>query len=293
MLPFLYTYGQEYFSDRTKAIAMAVEYIIKFFFMIDVVLGFLKAFIVQKTGQLEGDAINIAKNYIKFYFWIDGLAAIPFGLFTTSPILFFSSFLKIIRLLRVVKIFAYLGISTQTRAKIRIFYLISFLIWVIHLVSCYLYSCFREKPPRNFEGANLFDFDFWVPPVDLNDLKTDFYDLPARNKYYILTYYALLLVIGNDIAPQKQSMLQSASMILIFGAFLVATVFGGIASEVQMANSGETSSSELIDFMYFSLEIHKIPLSLKQQIIEYMRVVEEVIEAHAQLEHFLDMINPH
>ena len=46
MLPFLYTFGQDFFDERTKAIAMAGEYMIKFFFAIDIILGFRKAFIV-------------------------------------------------------------------------------------------------------------------------------------------------------------------------------------------------------------------------------------------------------
>ena len=144
--------------------------------MIDVVIGFRKAFIVSKSGNMEQNTVNIAKNYIKFYFWIDFLAAIPFELFTSSPTLLFSSLLKIIRLLRLGKIFAYLGLNSQTRARLRIFYLISALIWVIHLVSCYLYSCLREKPPNVSELLE-FKFDFWVPPVDLNDLNTDFYEI--------------------------------------------------------------------------------------------------------------------
>lgn len=150
------------------------------------------------------DAKKIAKNYLLEYFWFDFVAAVPFELFTTSPILKYSSIAKIIRLLRLGRI--YNGLSTQTRARFRIFNLISFLIWVIHLVTCYLYSCFREKPPNASTQASEtheFNFDYWMPPVDLNDVQTDFYDLPPKNKYYILSYYALLLVIGNDIAPQK------------------------------------------------------------------------------------------
>ena len=70
-------------------------------------------------------------------------------------------------------------------------------------------------------------------------------------------------------------------MIVIFGAFLVATVFGGIASEIGLANNEDTSDSDLIDFMCFSLEIHKIPKSVQKAVIDYMRTVEDVIEAHS------------
>ena len=68
-------------------------------------------------------------------------------------------------------------------------------------------------------------------------------------------------------------------MIIIFGAFLVAIIFGGIASEVQLANNEDTSSEDLIAFMQFSIEIHKLPDTLNKSIIEYMRTVEEVVEA--------------
>ena len=75
------------------------------------------------------DAKKIAKNYLLEYFWFDFVAAVPFELFTTSPILKYSSIAKIIRLLRIGWIYS--GLSTQTRGRFRICNLISVLIWGI------------------------------------------------------------------------------------------------------------------------------------------------------------------
>ena len=46
-----------------------------------------------------------------------------------------------------------------------------------------------------------FDFNYWMPPVHLNDAETDFYDLTPFNQYVRLFYYVMLLLMGNDIGP--------------------------------------------------------------------------------------------
>lgn len=46
-----------------------------------------------------------------------------------------------------------------------------------------------------------FNFNYWMPPVDLADGVTDFYELPPFQKYIRLLYYVILLIMGNDIGP--------------------------------------------------------------------------------------------
>jgi hypothetical protein len=50
--------------------------------MIDVVIGFRKAYLNEKTGREVRDPKLIAKKYLKSYFIIDLLSGIPFELFT-------------------------------------------------------------------------------------------------------------------------------------------------------------------------------------------------------------------
>lgn len=52
----------------------------------------------------------------------------------------------------------------------------------------------------------------------------------------MVSYYALLLVIGNDVCAQSPEEMTFSSLVLVLGAFLVATIFGGIASENAAVN---------------------------------------------------------
>jgi len=52
------------------------------FFAIDIVIGFRKGYLNEKTGMEERDPKLIAKNYLKSHFITDLLSGIPFELFT-------------------------------------------------------------------------------------------------------------------------------------------------------------------------------------------------------------------
>ena len=84
------------------------------------ILGFRRAFINDKTGEHVMNPKLIAKNYLKFYFWIDLLGCIPFDLFTNNSILPIISLLKTVRLLRFKRLIHHMAFSTETMARIRI-----------------------------------------------------------------------------------------------------------------------------------------------------------------------------
>lgn len=78
------------------------------------------------------------------------------------------------------------------------FYLLFFLLLLIHWISCIWYIIVRDK-------------NSWVPPRDLdydarknNDLwtKTDFYEERIEFRYATVFYYSILTMVGNEIAPR-------------------------------------------------------------------------------------------
>lgn len=60
------------------------EYSIAIVFFIDLILGFFRAYINEKTGGYVNQPKLIAINYLKFYFWIDLLGCLPFDLLTET-----------------------------------------------------------------------------------------------------------------------------------------------------------------------------------------------------------------
>ena len=109
-------------------------------FMVDIILGFRKAFLNEKDGRECRDPKKIAKRYLGKYFIIDLLSAIPFDLFLDSQeaysfLILFPLF-KIFRLYRLEKIITYLQMDNKSRTKIRVFYLALRLICICHWVAC-------------------------------------------------------------------------------------------------------------------------------------------------------------
>ena len=73
------------------------------------------------------------------------------------------------------------------------------LIIIIHWTTCYTYAI-SERDHSNFDDLE-FNFNFWMPPVDLNDGDTEYYHEVISQKYNVSFYYAILLITGNDICP--------------------------------------------------------------------------------------------
>ena len=59
---------------------------------------------------------------------------------------------------------------------------------IVHWIGCIWYLLVGKR-------------DSWLPPKDLDAGKTTFYDLNISGKYYLMFYYGLLLIFGNDSAP--------------------------------------------------------------------------------------------
>ena len=113
MTPLIFSFGlEELFSPLTKSFINVVQYFNTIIYMTDIILGFRKAFLNEKTGRECRDPNLIAQKYLKGYFIFDVLSTIPFDLFIDknsdlSFLILFPLF-KCLRLYRLKKIITYL-----------------------------------------------------------------------------------------------------------------------------------------------------------------------------------------
>lgn len=139
MVPMKNSFGLEHINENIKSKLMTIGNIITLIFFVDLVLGFRRAFIDEKTGEHVKNPKLIAKQYLKFYFWIDLLGFIPFDMFTDNVYLRLFSLFKTIRLSRFHRLIQYMSFSTATKAKIRITLLIFITLIIMHWSACVFY----------------------------------------------------------------------------------------------------------------------------------------------------------
>jgi hypothetical protein len=146
MTPFYLAFGNENnFNPKVKLALDIISTVINLFFAFDIVLGFRKAYLNQKTGREVRDPKLIAKKYLKSHFIIDLLSGIPFELFTQNFFLRLLPLLKIHRLKQMKRVITYLKMDATSRKRIRILYLALRLIIVNHWVACGFYNITKSN----------------------------------------------------------------------------------------------------------------------------------------------------
>ena len=89
-----------------------------------------------------------------------------------------------------------------------------------------------------------------MPPKDLDkpgELKdrSDFYDLPLANRYLLVFYYAILNILGNDIAPRATVQTLFSFFIALLGATTLAFIFGNMTALMGQMNNNNNSDSKI------------------------------------------------
>lgn len=89
-----------YLADEYAEIDRIIVIIIDFIFLFDIFVAFNTAF-MDKKGKYIDERCQIAKNYLKFWFWLDVLTILPISWIVDNT---FSGYPKIIKLARFYKI---------------------------------------------------------------------------------------------------------------------------------------------------------------------------------------------
>ena len=114
------------FLENPSNIYRIFEFVVTGVYFLDILINFNKVIIIQKKKLLLTRRKDIAKHYLKGWFFIDLLAFFPFFLFTndfqfgfTASIkaLQLARFFNLLRLLRIVKTFKHLSANDSTLNK--------------------------------------------------------------------------------------------------------------------------------------------------------------------------------
>jgi hypothetical protein len=127
--------------------------------------------------------------------------------------------LKLVRVMRLGRIIAYLRVTAEVKAGLQIIKLIFSIILYLHCFGCTFYYIAKSDKT-------------WVPPINYNDGEANFsflYRQSITQKYFTVLHAAVMILTGNDIGPRGTFQTVFLSGGLFMGAMINANMFGELA----------------------------------------------------------------
>ncbi|XP_034945688.1 potassium voltage-gated channel subfamily H member 8 [Chelonus insularis] len=276
-------------SDRPTMIS---DVVVEALFMFDIVLNFRTTYVSRK-GKLVINGRKIATNYLRSWFLIDLLAALPFDLLYAFDVYSGEEsghshihLVKLTRLLRLARILQRMDRYSQYSALILTLLMLSFTI-VAHWLACIWYVIADKERLHNNKEWNLS----WMHTL-AERLKIPVQNITHTESYVTALYFTCSSLtsvgFGNVSANTTYEKVFSICTMLI-GALMHALVFGNVTAIIQRIYSRRslyhTKLRDLKDFM----TLHQIPDQLKQRMQDYFQTTWSLnhgIDIHETLREF-------
>ncbi|XP_057336280.1 potassium voltage-gated channel subfamily H member 8 isoform X3 [Microplitis mediator] len=276
----------------TERPTVACDVIVEAIFIVDIILNFRTTYI-SKKGKLVLNGRKIAINYMKGWFLIDLLAALPFDLLYASDVYSGEEsghshihLVKLTRLLRLARLFQKAERYSQYSAVILALLMLAFSV-VAHWLACIWYVIAEYERLQNDKEWNLS----WMHSL-ADRLKIPVQNVSRSESYVTSLYFTFSSLtsvgFGNVSANTTREKIFSIVAMLI-GALMHAVVFGNVTAIIQRMYSKKslyhTKWQNLKDF----LTLHQIPDQLKQRMQDYFQTTWSLnhgIDIHETLKEF-------
>lgn len=250
------------FSKKEKGWKIGLDYTFDCLFILDIVFNFYTAY-YDKFGRLVASRDKIKSNYLRTWFIIDVLASFPFELFASigssgidrnSDIFSLFKFPRLLRLGRILKFIERLGVYANIW---RILRLLGIIILVLHWVTClwHLIVC-------GSGDSNELDHAYLA-------MCEKSWDSPADNPYLQASYWAVLLLLGNDVHPFNKGTTALSVLMLLVGSFLYAAVFGIVAALMNALQAKDLVFRNKIDSINDIIRYLNMPEELGERVRQY------------------------
>ncbi|CAL4139012.1 unnamed protein product, partial [Meganyctiphanes norvegica] len=251
-----------------KDVTLIVSYNVLFFS--DIMLNFRTTFVNCK-GEVVMSPRQIALHYLKGWFILDFIAAMPLDLLNKiAPNILDSIFekvrlFKLARLLRLARLLQKLDRYSQYSAIILALLMLSFTL-VAHWLACVWYA---------IADAEMNAHIGWI--YDLAErLQIEVNETTITEKYLTALYFtcsSLTSVGFGNVSANTNKEKIFAVLTMLIGALMHATVFGNVTSIIQRLYARrslyQTKWRDLKDF----LSLHNVPKELRQRMLDYFQTI--------------------
>ncbi|MBN2049893.1 MAG: ion transporter, partial [Spirochaetales bacterium] len=214
-------------------------------FVLDMVMYFRTGFI--NRGKLDNNPKTAGKRYLKGWFSLDLVAALP--LWLLAFLIPGAAALKILRLNVLVKLlkgnrtFRRLVGTNTNPALLRLFLLVFFILMAAHIICC-----------------------FWV-------LLGGIPEESEPSSQYIRSFYWTITTVTTigygDITPHGDRQTLFVILVELLGAAMYGLVIGNIANLLANIDVAKTQFKEKMDKIHAFMKYQNIPHSLQKKINDY------------------------
>lgn len=247
---------------------------IQMYTLTDIILNFRTTFVSRK-GEVVSNSKAIALNYLRGWFIVDLLAALPFDHLYASDLYTDEDshmhLVKLTRLLRLARLLQKIDRYSQYTAMILTLLMLCFSL-VAHWLACVWYVIAEKERHLNSVG--------WGS-VGWMDTLAERIRVPVANisqtEYYVTSLYFTFTSLtsvgfGNVSANTVPEKIFSIIM-MILGALMHALVFGNVTAIIQrMYSRRSLYQSKWRDLKDF-IALHQMPKELKQRMQDYFQTM--------------------
>ncbi|XP_050559068.1 potassium voltage-gated channel subfamily H member 8 isoform X2 [Spodoptera frugiperda] len=286
-------YNASFVDEGHPRISVTSDVVVEALFIIDIVLNFRTTF-VSKKGEVVSDSKAIALNYIRSWFVVDLLAALPFDLLYASDVYSGAEsthgnvhLVKLTRLLRLARLLQKMDRYSQYSALILTLLMLSFTLLAHWLACIWFIIADKEIEIHKNESWDLG----WINNL-AERLKVPIPNISHSESYVTALYFTCSSLtsvgFGNVSANTLAEKIFSIITMLI-GALMHAVVFGNVTAIIQRMYSRRSMyQSKWRDLKDF-LTINQVPKELKQRMQDYFQTMWSLnhgIDIHETLKEF-------
>ncbi|CAG9772167.1 unnamed protein product [Ceutorhynchus assimilis] len=251
-----------------------IDLIVDVTFIVDILINFRTTY-VSGNDEIVSDPGKIAVHYLKGWFLIDLVAAVPFDLLffgtDTDETTTLIGLLKTARLLRLVRVARKIDRYSEYGAAVLLLLMATFAL-IAHWLACIWYAIGNAERPNLHSRISWLDFlaNDTQQPYLANGTGG-----PSIKSRYVtalyFTFTSLTSVGFGNVAPNTDAEKIFTICVMLVGSLMYASIFGNVSAIIQRLYSGtaryHTQMLRVREFIRF----HQIPNPLRQRLEEYFQ----------------------
>ncbi|XP_018911095.2 voltage-gated inwardly rectifying potassium channel KCNH6 isoform X3 [Bemisia tabaci] len=262
--------SRKYVDDPIAVVDMIVDVT----FIIDILINFRTTY-VNPSDEIVSHPGKIAYHYLRGWFLIDLVAAIPFDLIVvgsnTEETTTLIGLLKTARLLRLVRVARKIDRYSEYGAAVLLLLMATFAL-IAHWLACIWYAIGNAERPRL--KAKVGWLDHLAEDTQQAYFPNNTGGPSIRSKYITALYFTFtsLTSVGfGNVAPTTDAEKTFTICVMLVGSLMYASIFGNVSAIIQRLYSG-TSRYQIQMFRVREfIRFHKIPNPLRQRLEEYFQ----------------------